>query len=1501
MSSLIKSNDEVTLNDLILNLENKLQTIMEKAGFDFDQREIYSKPFLDFMHLALFYLSRDMRETKQRLSCETSEDENKCFERLDSHMATDTEYENQLNTAIKLMKTEMQKMIKDFMLRAGYEESKTDESHNSYLSIVSRFISEGSEKLFHYKNRFRQPENKNVSSNNNRSYTANTQKINAQQEKSARDLRLIITTRKHFIYFCPNENIVIKVLRSTNALAKDAENLDNELQMIKCISHHSFRSSIERTTFENKQALVLKWVPGYPISQMGKVMVEDFLPIAREIVSSLLAMHMKQIMHINLTSSHIIFNPELKSINIIGCGSSMSFSSKANYITNGELLDKDLRYISPEQTGRNNRDIDYRCDFYSLGIIFYKLLTGKYPFESENAFELLQLQIFEDALPVHTIDSSIPVALSMMISRLMEKNADDRYQSTKVCQIALIISVYAALLIICIISSQGIIHDLDLMISEYNSVGSLESIELGNHDVSDTLQIPQKLYGHSSHFQTLLSVFDKASTSFEIVFVTGNSGTGKSALVYELYKPVTQNNGVLICGKYDFSNSETYSALLQAMNSFCDDLLLKDESTKKRIKSKILDAVGDEGKLLTDVIPNLHHIIGDQPYISDAYGLEAKNRFHYVFVKFIKAICSDGCPVVLALEDLQWLDTESLSLLSKLVADKSLTGLMLIGIYRDNEVNDDHPVTNLIHNIGKTERKPTHIKIHKMDHESINQFLSDALSVPAFETYALTAYMYEKSNGNPFYMKQLLKYLYEQGKIFFCNNESRWKWDAAIFGAKDVYENVKELLRLKILSFDDYTQQALKVASCIGCSFSIRILKLIVNRNEAIKGAITSGMIIQSKGSEIMYHFAHDNIQEAAYSLLPDNPEIMLFYIGKKLWTLLAKRELHENIFTVAKFINSGADMVKDKEERSRIVRLFIVAGDKAMKSTAFHQSFEYFEAGRRLLGEDYWDKYYDLTLELHDKTAKSAYCVSSNEKMNAILDEISKHASSPLHLVKSYSLKIKYYNDGRRFEDAINIAIHFLALLGERIVDGRCESLTTSDVSNLKKILSEMSVEKIIEKKMVDDNVSSTLMILDDILYSCYFSNPQLLASISARIVQLSLAHGISDFSPVGFAIYGAVLTSQGDDLGYHVGKIAMRLLKESQTKENIPWVYNAYFGMIVPFHMSIHDAIKPFSKSFVASQEVGLHSCCVFSAATFCLYSFLSGGPLRDLGEDLDDMIGELPAVKTRTTLSIYQAIHNFLEENKENPSLLTGRHFDHSYCFDKNEKEYDRSRVAVISCIVAYIFYNYTLALKLVDVCRPIQNYLRGYLHPIFLFYDSLILLASLRENGSNVKEKMQIVESNLSQLKKLSKSAPENYQNKCCLIEAEIAATSNYGQAMVDYGKSIELSKKHCFLHEEAISCERAALFLLRSGSTAQAHKLLMRACDCYQSWGAASKKYHLIQEYPSVLKNNQRSLELCETELLLDSNSQASVSLLSYDNTFASATSSLHSTKRAKLS
>ena len=972
-----------------------------------------------------------------------------------------------------------------------------------------------------------------------------------QCQSKNKSMELITATRKHDIYFIPSKNIAVKALRSNNPLTRDISNLDNEFKVSQEVSHPALRSSIKRTNFERKRALMLEWAPGLPLNQLNKVTVGEFLPIAREILSSILAMHMMQYMHADLSCEHIIFDKISKSVKIISCGSSTNFNKQNIYIANHELLNKDLRCVSPEQTGRNNRDIDYRSDFYSLGIIFYRLLAGKYPFESSNTLELLQLHICHDPLPLHTIDPKIPVILSDMVSRLMEKDADDRYQSAK-----------------------GIMHDLDLIISEHETDKKLLSIELMQHDIPETLIIPQKLYSQSSYFNTLMTAFDKITTSFETVFVSGESGTGKSALVSELYRPVTKKGGIIISGKYDFSKAEPYSALLEAVNNFCDDLLLRDEYTINRFKSQIRNAIGDEGKILTDVIINLHLLIGKQPYIPDVFGQDAKNRFIYVFVKFIKAICSVGFPIVFVLEDLQWIDTESVDVISAMVKDKCITNLMLVGIYRHNEVSNVHPVSSLLQNFEKGKNNLTQIKIDNLVHESVNELISDTLRRPQHESYALTAMVHEKTKGNPFFVNRMLKSFIEQELIFFCNESRRWTWDASIFGARNIYEDVKELLRLKISSFDEHTQQVFKVASCLGSSFSLRTIKLIVNRSDGIECALTTKMIAQHKGSDIIYHFVHDHIQEAAFSLLPEDPRAIFLYIGKKLWKLFSKQELEDNIHVVVHLLKKVIGIVQDLEERSQIAELFLEAGEKSMASAAFSQAFEYLDFGTNMLNKDCWTTHYSLTLKLYDASAKNAYCISNYDKMNTLLDQVFKNVTCTFDVIKSYSLQIKRFNDKRMFEDAIKRGIYILNMMGEQIIDNRCQSITDFEFHRLRDLIIGTPNENILRlKEMEDDRVISVMMIFNELVVPCTLSNLQLLASISSRMVQLTLNHGISKmYAPKAFIAFGTALCIQGDKCGYQIGQLALTILTKTKLKENIPFMYTSFYGMMVSNEIPLH-----------------------------------------------------------------------------------------------------------------------------------------------------------------------------------------------------------------------------------------------------------------------------------------------------------------------------------------
>lgn len=757
-------------------------------------------------------------------------------------------HEADISLAVDNFNEQFPFFAKKYLYEAGFNQFETDYFHPAYYFLVSKIIDLEIELLSHLKALLNQDP-----------------KISSLvrcliSPTFFQSLQLITQTRTSDIYSFSTSwgKKVLKVLRSSSSSKENIQKLDNELEVSQKISLPAFRKALMITNYQNRKALLLDWIEGKPLNDMI-FNVPDFLNIAKEIVSAMVSMHASNIMHLNLTCEHIIQNSEDKTIKIIGIGSCSTFSSRKTYLTYPNHLEKDLRYVSPEQTGRNNRVVDFRSDFYCLGVMFYRLLTGKFPFESKKTLKLIHMHILQNCIPVKCIKDDVPVPVSDMISKLMEMNAENRYQSAK-----------------------GIIYDLDLMISEYKRDTKLSSVILAKHDISETLILPQDIYGRASEYEIMISALDKACTgSFELLFVTGMSGIGKTELVMELFKPLAQRKGFLSLGKYDSSNSSPYSAILEAAKNLCDMILMEEAVTIEIYRSKIQEAVGEEGGILTNVIPNLHLIIGRQPSLDHVFSSFANNRFNFVFIKFFRSICSIGRPITLILENLQWCDEESLKLLSNLLLDK-LSNLLFIGIYRDDEVHAGHPLVIALKDI-EAKKSVTKIKLSNLNHEVITELVSDTFCTNLIESFFFVALIMEKTKGNPLSVKQFLTSLYQQKMIYFCFQDRKWKWDHSIFNKADIADNALQLLRENILTLEDSTQHTLQVASCIGNTFSLPALRPLVSHENAIEEALSTGMIIKSKESCTTYKFGHYLIKEAVLSLLPDTKkkEIMTYIVQR--------------------------------------------------------------------------------------------------------------------------------------------------------------------------------------------------------------------------------------------------------------------------------------------------------------------------------------------------------------------------------------------------------------------------------------------------------------------------------------------------------------------------------------------------------------------------------------------------------------------------------------------
>ena len=879
-SSVIK--EDSVLTEFQANFATHLQAFMTEAGLSQTEQAIDCSTYRQFKHMAVLCSCMKVHYYKYNLSVDISHEEHRYLDLLGQELGVNKDA--RLELALHLFGEGLPRYLQELMLNAGYETSEIEENNVLFVSLLSKAMMVEADKITN---------SISISTGTNRNKKKRCIDAFSQISSSTTavedigpfsSIRLVTTTRRHNIY-CVHTSDGVRALKTTvteDPTIDDEINLDNELKMGKQMSCHGLRTSYARSTYQNKKALLLEWANGNPLSEIAKFNVSDFFKVAREITSSLLAMHSKKICHLDLTCDHIIFNSVSNSIKIIGCGSSSTFCNKLSY--NPKLSERDLRFISTEQTGRVNRDVDFRSDFYSLGIIFYRLLTGYYPFDSEIPSKLIYMHIFQEPTAVCIIDPNIPLPLSEMISKLLKKDADERYQSAK-----------------------GIIHDIDLIMSEY---ASESKVTLAEHDLSDTVILPQKLYGRTNEYNALLSAYNRilSSSCFELVFVKGSTGMGKTALVFELNKPVMQS-GMLIYGKFDYSNSEPYSALIEAVKMFCDLLALEDKTTIAKYRSVIKDAVGEEGQLLTNVIDNLKLIIGEQPDTYESYGSDAKNRFVYVFVKFLRAIASLNSPLVIALDDLQWMDLASIQLITAVIKG-SIKNLMLIGLFRDNEINSEHEMANFLHDVEKMNIITTQIKLDNISSENVNNYISDALSISHLETYPLTALICKKTNGNPFFVKQMTNTLLEQEIIKFSLDKNKWEWN---IDGSDVTENVLDILRQKILSLSTEGQDALKIASCLGSPFSLSSLVLIVNEKNGVEDALASGIIIQYKGHDKCC-FVHDQFRHVANLLLPNNPKAVFLSLARKLTKLLSTVDLEDNIGDVTNLYYKAKDMIDENE-----------------------------------------------------------------------------------------------------------------------------------------------------------------------------------------------------------------------------------------------------------------------------------------------------------------------------------------------------------------------------------------------------------------------------------------------------------------------------------------------------------------------------------------------------------------------------------------------------------
>ncbi len=793
--------------------------------------------------------------------------------------------------------------------------------------------------------------------------------VTSQIYESANSLVYRAFSRSH------DRAIVLKVLKENYPTPQELARYRTEYKITQSLNLTGCIKAYDLQQYQNTLVMFLEDFGGESLKiwmQQQKFTVEELLRIAIATAESLGQIHAANIIHKDINPSNIVFNPDTRQLKIIDFGISTQLTRENHTLKNPNILEGTLAYMSPEQTGRMNRSLDYRTDFYSLGATFYELLTHQLPFDTDDVLELVHSHLAKQPLSPSEVNPEIPQIISDIVMKLMAKNAEERYQS-----------------------ALGIKTDLEECLNQLLGNNIISVFPLACQDISDKFQIPQKLYGREREIATILTAFDRSSEQSAMFLIAGYSGIGKSAIVQELYKPITQKRGYFISGKFDqYQRNIPYSAVVSALRELVKQLLAESEVQLQEWRQKLLTALGINGQVIIDIIPELELIVGKQPAVPEVGLSESQNRFNLVFQNFITVFIKPEHPLTVFIDDLQWADGASIKLIELLMSGTT-PGLFLIGAYRDNEVSPAHPLSLTIEEIIKNKVSVDRIFLSPLDLATVTQLISDALNCREERVTALAELVLLKTGGNPFFMNEFLKALYTEGLLQFEFTATRWEWDLGEIQGRGFTDNVVELMSSKIQQLPENTQETLKIAACIGNQFDVKTLASISQKSlretaDDLYAAVAENLVVLlgnmgdveleiagklPSSQSLEYKFVHDRIQQAAYSLIADRDQpIVHRQIGQMLLQNTPSEQREDKIFDIVNQLNFATSLISDRSEKDELAEFNLIAGNKAKASVAFQPAFNYLQTGINLLGENCWLAQYNVSLQLHQEAAEAAY-----------------------------------------------------------------------------------------------------------------------------------------------------------------------------------------------------------------------------------------------------------------------------------------------------------------------------------------------------------------------------------------------------------------------------------------------------------------------------------------------------------------------------------------------
>jgi PAS domain S-box-containing protein len=1234
-------------------------------------------------------------------------------------------------------------------------------------------------------------------------------------------------------------------------------------ETVKKIEHeYSFRSELDAawairplalSRHNERTVLVLEDPGGEPLNRLihGPMEIGQFLRIATGLATASGQLHKWGLIHKDLKPHNVLVDPTIGKVWLMGFGIASRLPRERQSHDPPEFIAGTLAYMAPEQTGRMNRSIDARSDLYALGVTLYEMLTGSLPFTASDPMEWVHCHLARQPVAPSERLHNVPGSVSAIIMKLLAKTPEERYQT-----------------------AVGAESDLRRCLVEWKTLGRIDEFTLGQNDTPDRLFIPEKLYGRVQEINTLSAAFDRvlASGRTELVLVSGYSGIGKSSVVKELHKVLVPPRGLFASGKFDqYKRDIPYATLAHSFQRLIRPLLGKNEAELRIWRDELLKALDPNGRLIVDLVPELELIIGEQPSVPELPPQDAQRRFQLVFRRFIGVFAKPERPLALFLDDLQWLDAATLDVLQDLLTQPDVHHLMLIGAYRDNEVNSVHPLMRKLEAIRQAGGNVKEIVLAPLACKDLRRLISDSLHCDPENAAPLAQLIHKKTAGNPFFTIQFISALAEEELLKFDHGEARWSWDLDRIYAKGYTDNVVDLMAGKLNRLPVETQNALQQLACLGNSAEFATIQMVYQESHEMMHrqlweAVKAGLIIRSRDS---YGFLHDRVQEAAYTLIPQESRAEVHLrIGRMLAAHTPPEKREEAIFGIVNQLNRGAALITSQQEREQLAELNLIAGKRAKASTAYTSALKYLNVAATLLTDDSWVRQHELTFALELHRAECEFLTGQSTAAEERLTKLSSRATNTVDLAAVACLLMDLYTTLAHSDRAVDVGLEYLRHLGVEWSAHPTEEEARREYERIWSHLGSRAIEELIDLPLMSDSAClATLDVLTKVVPPGMFRDANFGALAICRAVNLSLEHGNSDGSCFAYVYLGMLAGPQFGNYGagFRFGQLGYELVERGGLRRFQARTYMLFGSHVMPWTKHVRACRDLVHRTIETANKIGDLTFAAYSRNNLNTNLLAAGDPLAEVQRVAEEGLEFARSARFGLVIDIITAQLGLIRTlGGKTPKF--GSFDDGQLDEIQFERHLENDPAALPECFywirklqACFLAEDYGSA---IDASLKAQRLLwtaPSNLEMVeYHFYGALSHAASWNSASSDEKQQhFEALTAHHRQIEVWAQNCPENFENRAALLGAEIARIEG---RMIDaehlYENAILSAHANGFVHNEAVAYEVAARFYLARGFKKIANAYLMEARYCYLRWGAAGKVRQLDELYPTLQGANE---------------------------------------------